>query len=281
MLSYRHAFHAGNHADVFKHLILIQIIQYMVQKSVPFWVVDTHAGAGHYNLESPQAEKLGEYKDGIERIWHAAGRPKAVAEYLDRIQEANPEGKLRFYPGSPQLVHQDLRPDDKLRLFELHSNEVKLLAKNFNGTGRQVHITEGDGLAALKALLPPPPRRGVVFIDPSYETRNDYTAVLHALKDAMKRFPTGTYVVWYPLLAKIESRQFADRCKHLDAPNWLHATLQVQGPPQDGIGMYGSGMFIINPPWTLADTLKQTLPWLTQTLSLGEGAGWKLETQGK
>lgn len=281
MLSYRHAFHAGNHADVLKHLILIQIIQYMVQKPTPFWVVDTHAGAGHYNLDSPQAEKLGEYKDGIERIWHATGRPKAVAEYLDRIQEANPEGKLRCYPGSPKLILEDLRPDDRLRLFELHSNEVKLLAKNFNGTGRQVHITEGDGLAALKALLPPLPRRGVVFIDPSYETRNDYTGVLHALKDGMKRFPTGTYVVWYPLLAKIESRQFADRCKHLDAPNWLHATLQVQGPPQDGIGMYGSGMFIINPPWTLADTLKQTLPWLSQTLSLGEGAGWKLETQGK
>ncbi len=279
MLSYRHAYHAGNHADVLKHLILVQMLQYMTQKPAPLWVVDTHAGAGRYSLESEQAKKLGEFQDGVGRLWKATGQPKAVAEYLDTVRELNPDGELRHYPGSPWLAYQQLRKDDRLRLFELHSNEVKLLARSFNGTGRQVHIVEGDGLGALKTLLPPPTRRGLILMDPSYETRNDYAAVLLALKESLKRFATGTYVLWYPQLAKIESRQLPDRLKRLPAGNWLHATLRVQAPATDGFGMHGSGMFIINPPWTLAESLRQALPWLARELALGDGADWSLEVQ--
>ncbi len=281
MLSYRHAYHAGNHADVLKHLVLVQILQYMTEKPAPMWVVDTHAGAGRYSLESVQAEKLGEFKDGIGRLWNATGQPKAVAEYLDAVREQNPDGKLAHYPGSPWLAYQSLRKEDRLRLFELHSNEVKLLARTFNGTGRQVNIVEGDGLAALNVILPPPTRRGLVLIDPSYETRNDYAAVIKALKEALKRFATGTYALWYPQVAKIESRQLPERLKHLPVKSWLHASLRVAAPATDGFGMHGSGMFIINPPWTLAETLRQTLPWLTQQLAQGEGAEWKLEVQDK
>lgn len=279
MLSYRHAYHAGNHADVLKHLILVQMLQYMTQKPAPLWVVDTHAGAGRYSLESEQAKKLGEFQDGVGRLWKATGQPKAVAEYLDTVRELNPDGALRHYPGSPWLAYQQLRKDDRLRLFELHSNEVKLLARSFNGTGRQVHIVEGDGLGALKTLLPPPTRRGLILMDPSYETRNDYAAVLQALKESLKRFATGTYALWYPQLAKIESRQLPDRLKRLPAGNWLHATLRVQAPATDGFGMHGSGMFIINPPWTLAESLRQALPWLARELALGDGADWSLEVQ--
>lgn len=279
MLSYRHAYHAGNHADVLKHLIQVQMLQYMTQKPAPLWVVDTHAGAGRYSLESEQAKKLGEFQDGVGRLWKATGQPKAVAEYLDTVRELNPDGELRHYPGSPWLAYQQLRKDDRLRLFELHSNEVKLLARSFNGTGRQVHIVEGDGLGALKTLLPPPTRRGLILMDPSYETRNDYAAVLQALKESLKRFATGTYALWYPQLAKIESRQLPDRLKRLPAGNWLHATLRVQAPATDGFGMHGSGMFIINPPWTLAESLRQALPWLARELALGEGADWSLEVQ--
>lgn len=279
MLSYRHAYHAGNHADVLKHLILVQMLQYMTQKPAPLWVVDTHAGAGRYSLESEQAKKLGEFQDGVGRLWKATGQPKAVAEYLDTVRELNPDGELRHYPGSPWLAYQQLRKDNRLRLFELHSNEVKLLARSFNGTGRQVHIVEGDGLGALKTLLPPPTRRGLILMDPSYETRNDYAAVLQALKESLKRFATGTYALWYPQLAKIESRQLPDRLKRLPAGNWLHATLRVQAPATDGFGMHGSGMFIINPPWTLAESLRQALPWLARELALGDGADWSLEVQ--
>lgn len=279
MLSYRHAFHAGNHADVLKHVILVQILTYLTAKPSPLWIIDTHAGAGRYDLSAEQAKKLGEFEHGIGRLWDAQDLPQAVADYVEAVRALNPDGPLRHYPGSPWLAYRALRRDDRLRLFELHPNEVKLLARTFNRTGRAVHITAGDGLAALKALLPPPSRRGLVLIDPSYETKHDYTAVLQALKEGLKRFATGTYALWYPELARLEARQLPERLKHLPAKRWLHASLRVQAPASDGFGMYGSGMFIINPPWTLAETLRQTLPWLTQRLAQDASAAWRLETQ--
>ncbi|MBS1190247.1 MAG: hypothetical protein H6R10_2039 [Rhodocyclaceae bacterium] len=280
MLSYRHAFHAGNHADVLKHLILVQICRYFEQKEAPFWYVDTHAGAGRYALESAHASKLGEYRDGIGRLWQRPDLPPAVADYVDLVRALNPDGKLRHYPGSPWLAWKLLRPQDRLRLFELHSSDVRLLQEAFKGAGRQVAATAADGFAGLKAVLPPPPRRAMVLIDPSYELRSDYTDVRNGLTEALKRFATGTYAVWYPQLAKPESRQLPDRLKALPAKNWLHATLSVGRPPKEGFGMYGSGMFIINPPWTLAATLQDTLPWLTEALGQESGAKFTLESQG-
>ncbi|NTV71104.1 MAG: 23S rRNA (adenine(2030)-N(6))-methyltransferase RlmJ [Azonexaceae bacterium] len=279
MLSYRHAFHAGNHADVLKHLILIEIAQYMAEKPAPFWIIDTHAGAGRYALESAHASKLGEYRDGVGRLWEAKGLPKAALNYLDFVKMLNPDGQLRHYPGSPWLARQLLRDSDRLRLYEMHSTDGKLLAECFKGAGRTVAITEGDGFAGLKAILPPPPRRALVLIDPSYETKGDYTAVVKTLQDSLKRFATGTYALWYPMLSKPESRQLPEKLKRLGASNWLHATLEVKAPARDGFGMHGSGMFVINPPWTLEKTLHDTLPTLASLLAQGEGAKYTLESE--
>lgn len=279
MLSYRHAYHAGNHADVLKHLILLQIAQYLGEKPAPFWIIDTHAGAGRYALDSAHASKLAEWRDGVGRLWDASGLPPAAADYLDFVRMLNPDGQLKHYPGSPWLARQLLRESDRLRLYELHSSDGKLLQECFRGAGRQVSITEGDGFAGLKALLPPPPRRALVLIDPSYETRDDYLNVTKGLQEALKRFPTGTYALWYPMLIKPESRQLPDRLKRLGAANWLNATLEVKAAPRDGFGMYGSGMFIINPPWTLEKTLHETLPPLAALLAQGPGARYTLESQ--
>lgn len=279
MLSYRHAFHAGNHADVLKHLILLQIAEYMGEKPAPFWIIDTHAGAGRYALESAHASKLGEYRDGIGRLWEAKGLPPAAKDYVDMVRQLNPDGKLKHYPGSPWLARQMLRDSDRLRLYEMHTTDAKLLLECFKGTGREVAITDGDGFIGLKAILPPPPRRALVLIDPSYETKSDYTAVVKALQESLKRFPTGTYALWYPMLSKLESRQLPDKLKRLGTANWLHATLEVKAPSRDGFGMNGSGMFIINPPWTLEKKLHETLPKLTELLAQGDGAKYTLESE--
>ncbi len=279
MLSYRHAFHAGNHADVLKHLILLQIAEYMGEKPAPFWIVDTHAGAGRYALESAHASKLGEYRDGVGRLWGKKGLPPAAVDYLEFVKVLNPDGQLRHYPGSPWLASQMLRESDRLRLYELHSTDVKLLQECFKSAGRQVTITAGDGFAGLKAILPPPTRRALVLIDPSYETRDDYVNVVKGLQEALKRFAIGTYALWYPLLSKLESRKLPDKLKGLGAANWLHVTLEVCAPSKDGFGMNGSGMFIINPPWTLEKKLHQTLPKLTELLAQDNGAKYTLESQ--
>ncbi len=279
MLSYRHAYHAGNHADVLKHIILLQIAEYMAEKPAPFWIIDTHAGAGRYALESAHASKLGEYRDGIGRLWNASGLPPAAKDYVDIVRQLNPDDTLKHYPGSPWLARQMLRDCDRLRLYEMHTSDAKLLLECFKGTGREVAITDGDGFIGLKAILPPPPRRALVLIDPSYETKSDYGAVIKALQEALKRFPTGTYALWYPMLSKLESRQLPDRLKRLGAKDWLHATLEVKAPAKDGFGMNGSGMFIINPPWTLEKTLHETLPRLTELLAQGPGAKYTIESQ--
>ncbi|MCB4358189.1 23S rRNA (adenine(2030)-N(6))-methyltransferase RlmJ [Quatrionicoccus australiensis] len=279
MLSYRHAFHAGNHADVIKHLILLQIAQYMGDKPAPFWIIDTHAGAGCYALESAHATKLAEFRDGVGRLWDAKGLPPATADYVDFVRMLNPDGQLRHYPGSPWLASQLLRDGDRLRLYELHSTDVKLLEGCFKSAGRQVMVTAGDGFAGLKAILPPPPRRALVLIDPSYETRDDYANVIKGLQEAMKRFPTGTYALWYPMLSKPESRKLPEKLKGLGAKDWLHATLEVSAPAKDGYGMHGSGMFIINPPWTLEKTLHENLPVITRLLAQNDGAKYKIESQ--
>lgn len=279
MLSYRHAFHAGNHADVLKHLILLQIAEYMGEKPAPFWIIDTHAGAGRYALHSAHASKLGEYRDGIGRLWDANGLPPAAADYVDYVRMLNPDGKLAHYPGSPWLASQLLRDDDRLRLYELHSTDVKLLQECFKGAGRKVAVNAADGFVGLKAILPPPPRRALVLIDPSYETKSDYTNVVKGLQEALKRFATGTYALWYPMLSKLESRQLPTKLKNLGAGNWLHATLEVSAPSRDGFGMNGSGMFVINPPWTLEKTLHETLPTLTRLLAQDDGAKYTLESQ--
>ena len=279
MLSYRHAFHAGNHADVLKHSVLIALLRYLGQKDKAFWVIDTHAGAGAYALDSAQAGKLGEYRQGIGRLWERAELPPLLADYVDQVRKLNPDGRLLHYPGSPFFSWWNLREQDRLRLFELHSRDARLLGDNFQTAGRQVIVSPTDGFAGLKALLPPPPRRALVLIDPSYEEKQDYERVIQALRDALTRFAGGTYMLWYPQLTRLEAHELPQRLKRLPVAAWLHVALRVCTPAKDGFGMHGSGLFIINPPWTLHDALADTLPFLCKVLGEDDGAGYTLEQQ--
>lgn len=282
MLSYRHVFHAGNHADVLKHTVLLAVLGYLNQKDKPYWVIDTHAGAGGYRFDAGRAKTHAEYEDGIGRLWERNDLPPLLADYVAAVRTDNPDGQLRRYPGSPLLALRAMRPQDRLRLFELHPADIKLLADAVIAVApdaqKRVAIRQEDGFEGLKALLPPPPRRGMVIIDPAYEDKRDYAKVVAALKEGLQRFATGTYLIWYPLLQRNESIQLAGRLKKA-APDWLNVTLTVKAPGANGLGMHGSGMFVVNPPWTLAASLRDILPWLTTTLTQEKvGAGGTVET---
>jgi 23S rRNA (adenine2030-N6)-methyltransferase len=282
MLSYRHVFHAGNHADVLKHTVLLAVLGYLNQKDKSYWVIDTHAGAGGYRFDGGRAKTHAEFEDGIGKLWTRNDLPPLLADYVAAVRIDNPDGQLRRYPGSPLLTLRMLRPQDRLRLFELHPADVRLLGEAISATvpdaPKRVAIRQEDGFAGIKALLPPPPRRGLVFIDPAYEDKHDYPRVITALKDSLERFATGTILIWYPLLQRNESLLLAGRLKKI-APDWLNVTLTVKAPSADGIGMHGSGLFIANPPWMLAVALRETLPWLRDTLAVEKvGAGSTVET---
>jgi 23S rRNA (adenine2030-N6)-methyltransferase len=265
MLSYRHAFHAGNHADILKHLVLTLCLQHMNSKDKPWLLMDTHAGAGLYTIDSEQAKKTGEYIDGIARLWNRSDFPAPMAPYMAALQACNGGSKLRYYPGSPWLAAHFARAGDSLRFCELHSTDFALLRREFKDGGRRVKVEQADGFEAMKAALPPSSRRGLVLIDPSYEIKSDYPRVLAALKDGLKRFATGSYLIWLPFLPSIEARSLPDKLRKLPA-DWLCASLAVRGPATKGHGMHGSAMFVVNPPWTLKADLELCLPWLASVL---------------
>ena len=289
MFSYRHAFHAGNHADVLKHVITIQLLNYMAQKEAPYLYVDTHAGAGLYALDTGYAAKNAEYENGIGKLWDKKDLPPALQDYLDLIKSINPSGKLRYYPGSPYCAEQVMRLEDRLRLFEMHPSDVKILQENMRkremhqaeqgqkARGKRVMVMAGDGFESLKALLPPPQRRGIVLIDPPYEDKRDYKRVKDTLTIALERFPTGTYAVWYPILQRMESREFARKLGQLPA-EWLHVSLSISQPMPDGFGLHSSAMFIINPPWTLEASLREVMPYLVKNLGVDSDAKFTIET---
>ncbi|RJF98336.1 23S rRNA (adenine(2030)-N(6))-methyltransferase RlmJ [Noviherbaspirillum saxi] len=292
MLSYRHAFHAGNHADVLKHVVLIQLLRYLGQKDTPYMYVDTHAGAGVYALDTGYAAKNVEYETGISRLWDRKDLPEPLADYVGIIKAMNPSGKMRYYPGSPYCADKVAREQDRLRLFELHPSDSKILEENFRKVeshaaaqgqrstvrGKRVMIQKSDGFGGLKSILPPPSRRGLVLIDPPYEVKEDYRKVKDTLADALVRFATGTYAVWYPVLQRMEARQMPDKLKRLPCNNWLNVTLSVSAPTPDGFGLHSSGMFVLNPPWTLEPMLRDLMPFLVKVLGSDEGATFTLET---
>lgn len=279
MLSYRHAFHAGNHADVLKHFVQMQLLQYLAQKDKPYWVIDTHAGAGCYELLGGFATKNAEYESGIARLWEVKDLPQSLADYVALVKGLNPEGRLKLYPGSPLVSQLLLREQDRLRLFELHPSDYEILMENFIAHDKQVIVQKSDGFAALKALLPPPPRRALVLIDPPYEEKQDYKRVVDALQEGLKRFANGMYAVWYPCLQREESERLPEKLKRLPVKSWLHVALHVQTPSADGFGMHGSGMFVLNPPWTLHATLQEVMPKLVTLLGQDAGARFVLEQQ--
>jgi 23S rRNA (adenine2030-N6)-methyltransferase len=300
MFSYRHGFHAGNHADVLKHTVLIAVLRHLTAKPAALTVIDTHAGAGLYRLDSDFAETSGEAREGILRL---AASPLAadpelsplVRDYLDLVARFNPAGGLKIYPGSPFVAQALLRQEarDRLRLFELHPTDSKSLAGHVAQmeAGRQVSLERADGFESLRALLPPPSRRALVLIDPSYEIKTDYGKVPACIQESLKKFATGTYFVWYPVIRRPEAHDLPRRLKTLSnqaGRPWLHATLAIGqsdekapvGEPAKGQGLTASGVFVINPPHTLKAGLQVALPQLVTALGRGRGKGQTLESAG-
>jgi 23S rRNA (adenine2030-N6)-methyltransferase len=337
MFSYRHAFHAGNHADVLKHATLIAILNHLLEKDAALMVVDTHAGAGLYRLDGDYAETSGESLEGYKKLVQSqlqsqsqiqnetkladkktpkkeavavvstasvatkkaakSAMPVALApllqNYLAAVAEFNKTGSHRVYPGSPFIIQQLLREHDKLKLFELHPTDSRTLIDNIAqlNAGRKIAVLAQDGFEGVKKFLPPPARRALVLCDPSYEMKDDYARVLAMVQDAMVRFATGTYAVWYPIIPRPEAHDLPKRLKTLATKlgkSWLHATLTVKSSKittdLEGEtvrpGLPASGMFIINPPFTLKPALALALPQMVAALGQDKNASFGLESGG-
>jgi 23S rRNA (adenine2030-N6)-methyltransferase len=280
MLAYRHAFHAGNHADVLKHLVLVGVLRRMAVKPKPYTLIDTHAGAGRYALEGRHAQQKAEYRSGIGRLWGRGDLPQPLAEYLAVVRDFNADGRLRLYPGSPAIASTLLRPTDALRLFELHPTDFRIL-RSFIGRRPHTKVAIGDGFAALKGELPPPSRRGVVLIDPSYELKGDYAKTLAAVRETLARFAQAVVVVWIPQVQLVEAAQLPRRVQAAAdsaAPRgWLRALLTVRQADTQGFGLTGSHVVVINPPHGLREDMHACLPFLVDVLGQYAGASFVLE----
>ncbi len=275
MLSYRHAFHAGNFADVFKHVLLVQLIRALQRKDKPFCVLDTHAGAGRYDLDSAPAQKNREFAGGIGRLWDQSGLSPELNDYVAQVRALNPDGRLRDYPGSPRLARDLLRTGDRLILTDLHPAEHAALKAEFAGD-RQVAVHHADGYTALKALLPPPERRGLVLLDPAYELKDEFDRLTEAVQIIHRRWANGIIALWYPILDRAPSLRWQRSLQQLAVPAMLCAELGLY-PYDAPLGLHGTGMILINPPWTLDETLGRLLPELRQRLRVGDHGQTRLE----
>ncbi len=295
MFSYRHAFHAGNHADVLKHMVLIAIMRHLTQKDTALTVFDTHAGAGLYRLDGDYAETSGEAAEGFLRLIAAKPLPNglapAIQDYLDMVASFNTTGSHKVYPGSPFIIQRLLRERDKLKLFELHPTDAKTLSANVAqlNAARQVAVLREDGFEGLKKFLPPPARRALVLSDPSYEIKTDYARVVAMIADGLARFATGTYTVWYPLIPRPEAHDVPRKLKTLAqkaGKNWLNVALTVKSSKLTANdagevvrpGLPASGVFVINPPHTLKASLEVALPQLAKLLGQDRHATSTLES---
>ncbi len=268
VLSYRHAFHAGNYADVLKHAVQAFVIDYLKQKPKPFVIHDTHAGAGCYSLLDARSEKTGEYKDGIEKVLAAGPAPAALKPYLAVIKSLN-GAELKVYPGSPWLSRQMMDGNQRMQLTELHPADHQLLCALFKGD-RQVRIDKADAFETLVAKLPPKERRALVVMDPPYEIKDDYRQVVKAIEKAHRRFATGTYLIWYPVVERSRTQAMLEGLKKTGIRNQLVIEHGIR-PDGPGQGMTAAGVVVINPPWTLKAAFDEALPWLSQVLSPGTG----------
>lgn len=276
MLSYRHSFHAGNHADVLKHIVLMLILENLKLKDKGFYYLDTHAGVGRYQLSSNEAEKTGEYKEGIGRLWERTDLPQEISRYVDLIKHLNFGAKtLRYYAGSPLIAAQLLRPQDRALLTELHPRDFPLLRNNFKEF-KNVSVKCDNGFQQLKATLPPKERRGLVLIDPPYELKEDYDLVVKAAEEGYKRFATGTYAIWYPVVLRQQTKRIFKGLQASGIRKILKIELAVR-PDSDQRGMTASGMAVINPPWTLENQMKAMLPYLVKTLVPEDTGSWTVE----
>ena len=312
MFSYRHAFHAGNHADALKHTVLIAVLKHLKEKDTALTVLDTHAGAGLYRLDGDYAETSGEAAEGIFRLISpskpplalvgtaqlaskivAPENPKVLQDYLDLVASFNAKGSHKIYPGSPFIIQRFLSGRDKLKAFELHPTDSKTLTANVAQleAGRQVVVLREDGFEGIKKFLPPPVKRALVFCDPSYEIKSDYARVPEMVADSLKRFATGTYAVWYPIIPRPEAHDVPRKLKTLATKagkGWLNATLTVKSSKltsdaQGEVvrpGLPASGMFVINPPHTLKAALQAALPQMVRLLAQDQHASFSLDSGG-
>ncbi|HFG1721744.1 TPA: 23S rRNA (adenine(2030)-N(6))-methyltransferase RlmJ [Vibrio cholerae] len=269
MLSYRHSFHAGNHADVLKHIVQSLILNSLQQKEKPFVYHDTHSGVGRYDLTHEWSEKTGEYKQGIARVWQQDNIPAELDSYLDAIRQLNQGKTLRYYPGSPRVARAHLREQDRMVLTELHPSDYPLLEQEFH-RDRQVSIYKEDGFARLKASLPPQERRGLVLIDPPYELAKEYRDVVRAIAQSYKRWATGIYAIWYPVVNRCDIDDMLEGLQGLEIRKILQIELGV-APDTNERGMTASGMIVINPPWTLESQMQTILPFLKQAIAPATG----------
>ena len=272
MLSYRHSFHAGNHADVLKHIVLIEILEHLIKKDSTFDYIDTHAGAGLYNLQSEHASKLQEYTQGIAKL-NREEFPE-LASYFAILSKHNSTENLNFYPGSPLIAADFLRNKDRAWLYELHPKDAELLLKNTE-QNNNIRVMRDDGFKGLLSLLPPVSRRGLVLIDPSYEIKTDYGKVFTILAEAHKKFPTGTYALWYPVIDRMTIDKLERKFIRSGIKKIQRFELGIAAD-QFGTGMSSSGMIVINPPWTLMDKMNAVLPKLVSAIG-GVGAFYKCE----
>ncbi|MCS4241647.1 MULTISPECIES: 23S rRNA (adenine(2030)-N(6))-methyltransferase RlmJ [Rhizobium/Agrobacterium group] len=261
-MNYRHIYHAGNFADVLKHAVLARLVRYQQNKDKAFRVLDTHAGIGLYDLSSEEAQKTGEWQTGIGKLMQAElAAPVAdlLEPYLSAVRELNPDGGVKLYPGSPKLTRLLLRPQDRLSAMELHPDDARALSRQFEGDF-QVRVTELDGWLALGAHLPPKEKRGLILVDPPFEIAGEYERLVDGLAKAYRRFATGTYCLWYPIKKGAPIKDFHEQLQALEIPKMLCAELSVRSDREEGLS--GSGLIIVNPPFTLKDELHTLLPVL-------------------
>ena len=277
-MNYRHAFHAGNFADVVKHLILVRILDYLKRKQAAFRVLDTHAGVGLYDLEGDQAERTGEWLEGIARLVQT-GLPPAAAElakpYLDAVRAQNPDGQLRFYPGSPLITRSLLREQDRLFALELHPADAEALRENFAGDF-QTRITHLDGWAAHGTHLPPKEKRGLVLIDPPFEEKGEFTRMVQGLVKGHRRWPGGIFAFWYPIKEPREVETFVADLKSTGIPKILRLELTIRAPSTPA-RLHGTGMIVVNPPYALEEDMRTLLPPLAKLLTDEGQGGFKIE----
>ncbi|WP_422911106.1 23S rRNA (adenine(2030)-N(6))-methyltransferase RlmJ [Pseudomonas sp. MAC6] len=273
-MNYRHAFHAGNHADVLKHYVLTRLIALLSRKEAPFAYLDSHAGIGLYDLRGDQASRTGEWLEGIARLWQASDVPDPLLDYLEVIRAMNPDGELRHYPGSPELARLLTREQDRLHLNEKHPEDGRLLKENMHGD-RRVAVHLGEGWYVPRALLPTREKRALLLIDPPFEQVDEMERCAQSLSEAISRMRQAVVAIWYPIKDLRQLSRFYRDLQKSKAPKLLRVELYVH-PTDEAARLNGSGLVISNPPWGLEDELKQILPWLADLLGQSQG-GWRLD----
>ncbi|MFZ6046078.1 23S rRNA (adenine(2030)-N(6))-methyltransferase RlmJ [Pseudomonas sp. CR3202] len=274
-MNYRHAFHAGNHADVLKHFTLARLIALLSRKEAPFAYLDSHAGVGLYDLLGDQASRTDEWREGIGRLWDLPDLPAPMTDYLKVIRELNPDGSLRYYPGSPEVARRLTRPQDRLQLNEKHPEDGLLLKDNMAGD-RRVAVHLGEGWHLARALLPVAEKRALMLIDPPFEKADELERCVTALKEAIGRMRQTVVAIWYPIKDQRQLKRFYQGLQASGAPKMLRVELRVHAADNADSGLNGSGLAIANPPWGIEDELRQVLPWLAERLAQSKG-GWQLD----